>query len=108
MTHEEKDLVLEDLVSRLPYDVQGFYKTSGIEIINQKLTYDIIGNLEYKNNVEFKPYLFPLSSMSEEQCKEFLEISHTTKGLNIYAQVILYSLIVAIISFICIILIITP
>ena len=76
MTNEEKDLLLEDLVSRLPYGVRGFYKTSGIEIINQKLTYDIIGNLEYKNNIEFNPYLFPLSSMSEEQRKEFLKISH--------------------------------
>lgn len=76
MTHEENDLLLEDLSSRLPYDVRGFYKTSGIEIINQKLTYDIIGNLKYKNNVEFKPYLFPLSSMTEEQRKEFLKISH--------------------------------
>lgn len=76
MTQEEKDLLLEDLCSRLPYDVRGFYKTSGIEITNQKLAYDIIGNLHYKNDVEFKPYLFPLSSMTEEQRKEFLEISH--------------------------------
>ena len=35
-------------------------------------------------------------------------LNFTTKGINFYAQVILYSLIVAIISFICIILIITP
>lgn len=76
MTQEEKDLLLEDICSRLQYGVRGFYKTSGIEITNQKLTYDIIGNLEYKNDVEFKPYLFPLSSMTEEQRKEFLEISH--------------------------------
>jgi len=35
-------------------------------------------------------------------------LNFTSKWINFYAQVILYSLIVAIISFICIILIITP
>lgn len=74
MTLEEKDLLLKGLCSRLPYGVRGFYKTSGIEITSQKLTYDIIGNLEYKNNVEYKPYLFPLSSMTKEQSKIYHEL----------------------------------
>ena len=75
MTQEEKrQLLLADLCGRLPYGVQGFYKTSGIEITSQKMTYDIIGNLEYKNNVEFKPYLFPMSSITEEQRSEYEEL----------------------------------
>ena len=35
-------------------------------------------------------------------------LNYTTKGLKFYTQLILYSLLVAIISFICIILIKTP
>ena len=72
MTQEQKDLLLKDLCGRLPYKVKaqipneyGGY-TSAIESIdNDGYVVDFEGiHIE----IEFiKPYLFPLSSMSEEQ-----------------------------------------
>ena len=72
MTQEQKDLLLKDLCGRLPYKVKaqipneyGGY-TSAIESIdNDGYVVDFEGiHIE----IEFiKPYLFPLTSMSEEQ-----------------------------------------
>ena len=72
MTQEQKDLLLKDLCGRLPYKVKaqmpneyGGY-TSAIESIdNDGYVVDFEGiHIE----IEFiKPYLFPLSSMSDEQ-----------------------------------------
>lgn len=72
MTQEEKDLLLKDLCGRLPYkvcaqipDEYGGY-TSAIESIDiDGFVKDFEGVLiEIKY---IKPYLFPLSSMTEEQ-----------------------------------------
>lgn len=81
MTQEDKDLLLKDLCGRIPYGVR-------------MLELDPINNIElelYLNNVSlegsccvntkddgiicssidaFKPYLFPISSITEEQKKE--------------------------------------
>ena len=74
MIKEEKDLLLKDLCARLPYGVHVEYKGN---------IYDVLGishgrlilckpfmsqTLEYCPLVEeVKPYLFPMSSMTEEQ-----------------------------------------
>ena len=72
MTQEQKDLLLKDLCGRLPYKVKaqipneyGGY-TSAIESIdNDGYVVDFEGT---HIEIEFiKPYLFPLSSMSDEQ-----------------------------------------
>lgn len=48
-----------------------------IEAFSEKYNQYCSIDIELNNNIErVKPYLFPLSSMSEEQRKEFLEISH--------------------------------
>ena len=80
MTQEDKELLLKDLCTRLPYGVK-------VAFFNEDLTYysgpktligiECINNLNYSNLededgnttiVEFvKPYLFPLSSMTEKQ-----------------------------------------
>ena len=79
MTQEDKDLLLRDLCARLPYRVKVNYN-------EEVCTIDSIGNdseLLLKNNdgeiipkwedslfisiEKCKPYLFPLSSMTEEQ-----------------------------------------
>lgn len=76
MKHEEKDLLLKDLCCRLPYKVKaqmpdeyGGY-TSAIESI------DIDGFVADFEGTQIeieciKPYLFPLSNMTEEQEKEW-------------------------------------
>ena len=76
MTQENKDLLLRDLCARLPYGVKvesvfinpdtKEHKSCGIEV------FDATSILMIRDGLgEFKPYLFPLSSMTEEQEKEW-------------------------------------
>jgi hypothetical protein len=78
MTREDKELLLKDLCTRLPYkvyaqmpDEYGGY-TSAIESIDvDGFVKDFEGEqIEIEN---IKPHLFPLSSMTEEQKKEFYD-----------------------------------
>ena len=73
MTQEEKDLLLKDLCARLPYGVkvQGYSYEDDVETIETLREIDSDG---YMSTLECdtlkhiaKPYLFPLSSMTEEQ-----------------------------------------
>ena len=86
MTQEQKDLLLKDLCCRLPYGVKFRYKyideffhenygTSTLTGVRPPYRIEhltLVGN-EYLEieKAEIKPYLFPLSSMTEEQRKEF-------------------------------------
>lgn len=77
MTQEQKNLLLKDLCSRLPYGVKGekytirmdgeFVPLIDVEII---IAEDII-TLNGCPGYTIKPYLFPLSSMTVEQKREF-------------------------------------
>ena len=86
MTQEGKELLLQDLCCRLPYGVkcQVFndtnpYTLSGI-LYNKPFSQLYFEELDWKEHDGFigieycKPYLFPLSSMTEEQKKEEYEI----------------------------------
>ena len=88
MTQEEKNLLLKDLCRRQMYNVkcQVFndvnpYTLSGI-LHNKphgQLYFEELDWKEYDGfvNVEYcKPYLFPLSSMTEEQKKEYNRWKH--------------------------------
>lgn len=69
MTQEDKNLLLKDLSSRLPYGVI----LNCCNLVGEKL-YTIDSNGLINNDYELeeiKPYLFPLSSMNDEQKKEF-------------------------------------
>ena len=80
MTQKDKDLLLQDLSARLPYGVKGvvtFHKNmtetrEEVRIIDGKL-YDRFAKFQdsWYDNVTIKPYLFPLSSMTDEQKEEF-------------------------------------
>ena len=76
MTQEDKDLLLKDLCARLPYKVicQVEFKENGkynskvmllSGIFTDKAYFTTKGGSIYSN--EYKPYLFPLSSMTEEE-----------------------------------------
>ena len=70
MTPEEKKLLLKDLCARLPYNVKiHIGKTQRIEVFG-----DINLRIGSINNTyaDIRPYLFPLSSMTEEQ-KQYLK-----------------------------------
>lgn len=74
MTQEDKDLLLKDLCSRLPYGVKASTKVGG----NIKISFmgedTIIGEDGDSYDISFiTPYLFPMSSMTEEQKLEFID-----------------------------------
>ena len=81
MTQEDKELLFKDLCARLPYNVKCYnskYRSDlAEEIICITVNYNHpcvqLGTYLYKLE-QVKPYLFPLSSMTEEQEKEIQEI----------------------------------
>ena len=77
MTQEDKDLLIKDLSARLPYRVICRVYSSLEYHFNWKV---IPSNIEwFINNVDFfkiKPYLRPLSSMTEEEEKEYTDIDN--------------------------------
>lgn len=86
MTQKQKDILLKDLCGRLSYGVMVYIRSwepremeyfDGVDTL-----YSIDGdgyikttNEEYYfNPEEVKPYLFPMSSMTEEQQKEYRRV----------------------------------
>ena len=70
MTRENKNLLLKDLCARLPYGVIcQLSNNNGDVSITEKLE---LGGLEHfiSGTMDVKPYLRPLSSMTEEEGKE--------------------------------------
>lgn len=75
-----KDLLLKDLCGRLPYGVkvlyeENIYRISDVSISNNTIT--ICGEKGYPIEVKIqkvKPYLLPISSMSEEQSMELFKL----------------------------------
>ena len=83
MSKEDKCILLQDLTARLSYGVILDYSfIEDKQRIHTKipLTYRNIGTValdEWHTNEEiFKPYLRPMSSMTEEEKEEVEEISH--------------------------------
>ena len=92
MNQEEKNLLFKDLCARLPYVVKVQFKTNGVIENKYKFIYNVDGEYEYinigKSNLtldiikmltnncidEIKPYLFPLSSMTEEEWEDYQKI----------------------------------
>lgn len=85
MTKEDKELLLKDLCARLPYKVKCCIYNFGEDIVRIKedVLWSVQGDniLTLKSCVEkgeaymyhqIKPYLFPLSSMTKEQEKEWI------------------------------------
>ena len=89
MTNEEKELLLKDLCGRLPYGVRCQVPTEdelSMVLTGKRLNYfcfhkDSFG-LDYSHEIEvvldpwnsdkvIKPYLRPMSTMTEEELKEF-------------------------------------
>ena len=80
MTQEDKELLLKDLCARLPYGVKielTWWVMDEGTYINATLEPDHIEQLLNNDDriTEIKPYLFPLSSMTEEQKKEYQYIT---------------------------------
>ena len=90
MTQEQKDLLLKDLSARLPYGVKVKIKhyddawkllaiyTNGTTYATRDIGYPIETYFE-----DCKPYLFPISGMTDEQKEEF-----NTRSLELQLKVI--------------------
>ena len=74
MTQEDKELLLKDLCARLPYGV--IIQIKDWAVLDAELKIGHINRLQI-NDVELKPYLFPMSSMTDEQYKEYWELEHS-------------------------------
>lgn len=82
MTNEDKELLLKDLCARLPHGVkisipELWISEKKIEVLNEIFKGD--DDLYRVNDngmlIEYiKPYLFPLSSMTEEQKEEYCRL----------------------------------
>ena len=84
MTPEDKELLIKDLCARLPYNVicQVEFKENGkynskvmllSGIFTDEAYFTTKGGSIYSN--EYKPYLFPMSSMTDEQKQEYQHIT---------------------------------
>lgn len=92
MTQENKELLLQDLSARLPY---GVLCDIGLDhpLPLQRLFVDRLDGILldfYEDGLDYqvylsevKPYLFPLSSMTEEQSKIYHELIHGMFGTNV-------------------------
>ena len=83
MTQEDKELLLKDLCARLPYGVNcdrlGVIRK--VLSISPNRTFCVeLDNGEYVSNwysaEDIKPYLRPMSSMTEEEDKEYTNIDN--------------------------------
>lgn len=98
---QDKELLFKDLCARLPYGVKGDAKGKIVFIMNTPIEREpeILTNIDIHTNtygvscqkgiplynrkgeINFKPYLFPLSSMTEEQYK-YISYNFGRDGLD--------------------------
>ena len=76
MTQEDKELLIKDLCARLPYGVKielTWWVMNEGTCMSTTLEPDHIEQIrnDELGDVEIKLYLFPMSSMTEEQCYDF-------------------------------------
>ena len=91
MTQEDKELLFKDLCARLPYhiSVKVWLKDETTEegVLDLKHNYsDVLRDAFYYNEIiKIKPYLYPMSSITEEQKEEYCNLQqkviYNSKGL---------------------------
>ena len=95
MTQEDKQLLLKDLCARLPYGVKGKLYNSNYTAILKDVRYSCfypllvrplecpLTNDECSLGVdEFRPYLRPMSSMTEEELVEYKHLVNRYNASN--------------------------
>ena len=88
MTQENKELLLKDLCCRLPYEVKISVNNKievleGLGILDNVAEYGSFLSCDIE---EVKPYLFPMSSMTEEQKFEIRSYLNSIEGKMIGMQ----------------------
>ena len=83
MIQEDKSLLLKDLCARLPYGIKFLRESWNFETDQELSVIEVLEDIDkdgYINNTkvykveDIKPYLFPLSSMTEEQKEEYVSL----------------------------------
>lgn len=94
MTKEDKELLLKDLCARLPYGVKFLRESWNFEWDEELSVIEVLKDIDkdgYINNTkiytvdDIKPYLFPMSSMTEEEKEEYCQLQqrviYNSKGV---------------------------
>lgn len=79
MTQEDKELLLKDLCARLPYGLKASYYGADEECETwdevDGITFGYVEIGQYSLPIErVKPYLFPLSGMTDEEWEDYQKI----------------------------------
>ena len=93
MTQEDKELLLHDLCARLPYGV----RINRERIVGSYVSFDFnlsLGTFDklkvgiQDDELSIKPYLRPMSSMTEEEAKEFDKLMNLVEErcINAYGK----------------------
>ena len=91
MTQEDKQLLLKDLCARLPYGVKFLRESWNYEWDQELSVIEVLEDIDkdgYINNTkvytveDIKPYLRPMSSMTEEECDEWAQLESDEWGIN--------------------------
>ena len=69
MTEKEKSLLLQDLCARLPYGVKVYALFDKEKPLTREMGLGTLHDFMF-DNIEVKPYLRPMSSMTEEEKNE--------------------------------------
>lgn len=90
MTQEDKDLLLKDICARIPYGVKGIIE--GGDVVTTPLKWYAEHSLELSIKYMvikhgWRPYLFPLSSMTKEQRYELHDLIHNLNVLAINGEI---------------------
>lgn len=93
MTEEDKKLLLKDLSARLPYGVKihsteysGVWNIFSINPNGEVYVIDYINSPLPSYYETCKPYLFPMSSITEEQEEELKNIYYRFNGMFQYTE----------------------
>jgi len=86
MTQKDKELLLKDLCTRLPYGVKGIitYDRSNTTFTVEGIDNNVLhlSDAEECHVEDFKPYLRPMSSMTDGEQKELEKIIDGILGYN--------------------------
>lgn len=91
MKQQNKELLLKDLCCRLPYGVKVdvSYSKGCASSLRSKICSEGVSKMDtlifwlfQEGEVHLKPYLFPLSSMTEEQKEELDKITYGSVSIN--------------------------
>lgn len=94
MTQEDKELLLKDLCSRILYGVkmnhiadEEICPLTLVGVAKDMITLEGLGGYECVDIEDYKPYLFPLSSMTKEQRYELHDLIHNLNVLAINGEI---------------------